>query len=62
MTDTKPVLAYTVDELAASSGWSRSQIYEEIREGRLVAKKKGGKGFVVLVADAAKWLASLEDA
>ncbi len=62
MTDTKPVLAYTVEELAASSGFSRSQIYEEIRANRLVAKKKGGKGYVVIPADAERWINSLEDA
>jgi excisionase family DNA binding protein len=53
-------LAYTVDELAGSTGTGRSKIYAEIRVGHLRAKKLGSR--TLITAEAVDdWLKQLPD-
>ena len=51
-------IAYSVDEAAQSAGIGLTKLREEIREGRLVARKIG-KRTVVTVTDLAAWAAQL---
>lgn len=51
-------LAYTVDELVAASGVSRSVIYEHVEAGRLTFRYPSARP-VVLRDEAEAWLASL---
>jgi excisionase family DNA binding protein len=51
-------IAYSVDEAAQSAGIGLTKLREEIREGRLVARKVG-KRTVVTVNDLAAWAAQL---
>ena len=51
-------LAFSVDELAQSSGLGRTFIYEEINSGRLVVSK-AGRRTLVLVENAKAWLNAL---
>ncbi len=51
-------LAYTVREACAATGLGRSTLYEEVRAGRLIARKRGSKT-VILEADLAAYLAAL---
>lgn len=54
-------LAYSIDGLAeAIEGAGRSKIYEEIRLGRLKAKKLGSRT-IVLAQDAKAYLSQLPD-
>jgi excisionase family DNA binding protein len=53
-------LAYSVDELAEEADVGRSKIYEELRSGRLRAKKLGRR--TLITAEAAdEWFAQLPD-
>ena len=51
-------IAYSVDEAAESVGIGLTKLREEIREGRLVARKVG-KRTVVTSADLAEWAVQL---
>jgi predicted DNA-binding transcriptional regulator AlpA len=51
-------LAYSIEELSAGSGASRSKIYQEIASGRLKARKLGSRT-IVLPQDGEEWLRSL---
>lgn len=65
MTAPKPtheVKAYNVKDMVLVYGWSKAQLYVEIREHRLLAKKKGGKGYTVSAEDAEAWFNALPDA
>jgi excisionase family DNA binding protein len=50
--------AYTIEEAAKAGGGSRSTIYEEIRAGRLRARKRG-RSTVILTKDLREWLEGL---
>lgn len=56
-----PPLAWSVETLAARSALGRSFLYQEIKAGRLRARRAGTR-LVVLAADAESWLASLPSA
>lgn len=56
-----PPLAWSVEELASRSTLGRSFLYQEIKAGRLRARRAGTR-LVVLAADAESWLASLPSA
>jgi excisionase family DNA binding protein len=51
-------IAYSIDEAAQSAGIGLTKLREEIREGRLVARKIG-KRTVVTVTDLAAWAEQL---
>jgi excisionase family DNA binding protein len=51
-------IAFSVDEAAHSAGIGLTKLREEIREGRLVARKIG-KRTVVTATDLAAWAAQL---
>lgn len=51
-------LAYSIADAVKVSGLGRSALYEEIREGRLVARKARGRT-LILRADLEAWLAAL---
>ena len=51
-------LAYGVDDVVRVSGVGRSTVYQQIKPGRLVARKIG-KRTVVLKADLNAWLNNL---
>lgn len=52
--------AFSIDEFAKSAGVGRDKIYDEIRAGRLKAKKAGRR--TIITADAARsYLDSLPD-
>jgi excisionase family DNA binding protein len=51
-------VAYRVDEFCASTGLSRSKVYEEIASGRLKAVKCGSRTLIPASASQA-WLESL---
>ena len=40
-------LAYTIKEAVAVSPLSRSTLYEDIAAGRLLARKRGGRTFIL---------------
>ena len=50
--------AFSIDEICQTSKLGRSTIYEEIREGRLVARKCGRRT-IILKADRQAWLENL---
>lgn len=54
-------LAYSVDELAEASGFSRQKLYADIAVGRIPARRLD-KRIVVLADDARAWLAGLPSA
>ena len=53
-------LAWGVDDFAATIGIGRSKVYEEIRDGKLRAKKLGARTLITADA-AAAYLANLPD-
>jgi hypothetical protein len=53
-------LAFTIDEWGAATGQSRSFIYEEMRAGRLRAKK-AGRRTIITREFGLEYLASLPD-
>ena len=53
-------LAFTIEEAATAAGIGRTLIFEEIREGRLIARKVGRRT-IILVADLDLWLKSRPD-
>jgi len=55
-----PPLAYSINDFADAIGVGRSKIYEEIRDGRLQAKKFGSRT-IVLAQDAKAYLSQLPD-
>ena len=55
-----PRLAWGVDDFAATIGIGRSKVYEEIRDGKLRAKKLGARTLITADA-AAAYLDSLPD-
>jgi excisionase family DNA binding protein len=54
-------MAYSVEQFAEATDISRSSLYEEIKAGRLVARKCG-KRTIISVHDAEAWLESLPHA
>ena len=58
MTDAHEKLGMTINELIAASGVGRTKVYEQIRGGRLVARKCGRRT-VILASDARDWLRNL---
>jgi excisionase family DNA binding protein len=54
-------LALTIPEAVASSGFSRSSLYEEISSGRLRAVKRGRR-VAILTEDFRSWLGALPEA
>jgi excisionase family DNA binding protein len=53
-------LAYPINDLAEALGIGRSKIYEEIREGKLQAKKLGSRTLITAQA-ASDYLSRLPD-
>ena len=53
-------LAYSIKELTAAGGGSRSTIYENIKNGKLKARKRG-RSTVILTPDAVRYLENLPD-
>lgn len=53
-------LAYSITEATVYLGFARDKVYEEIRAGRLRAKK-AGRRTLILASDLNKYLASLPD-
>ncbi|MGY8705113.1 DNA-binding protein [Bradyrhizobium sp. 18BD] len=53
--------SFRIDEFAARNSVSRSQVYIEIREGRLNARKVGS-ATLITTEDETAWLASLPQA
>ena len=51
-------MGLSIVEAAAFSGVGRSKIFEEIREGRLPARK-AGRRTIILQEDVQKWVTSL---
>jgi excisionase family DNA binding protein len=54
-------LAYPINDLAEALGIGRSKLYEEIRDGRLQAKKLGSRTLITAQA-ASDYLSRLPDA
>ena len=52
--------AYSIKEVTAAGGGSRSTIYEAIKNGTLKAKKRG-KRTIILAPDLVRYLESLPD-
>ncbi len=52
--------AFSIDEFAKSAGVGRDKIYEEIRTGRLRARK-AGRRTLITADDARRYLDSLPD-
>jgi hypothetical protein len=50
--------AFSVERFAARNGVGRTTAYNEIKEGRLVARKVGNRT-IVAVEDESAWLANL---
>jgi excisionase family DNA binding protein len=48
-------LAVSIEDAVTASGLGRSKVYEEIRDGRLVARKVG-KRTLILMTDLQAWL------
>jgi hypothetical protein len=57
----KEPLAYSINELAAVSSFSRTEINRALAGGELIAKKRGTRRFI-LVDEAKRWLKSHPDA
>jgi hypothetical protein len=53
-----PRISLTPEEAAASTGFSRTRIFEAIRSGKLVARGDG-KATVVETVELARWVGSL---
>ena len=53
-------LAYSIKEVVAEGGGSRTVVYEAIKSGALKARKRG-RSTVILAADLARYLESLPD-
>ena len=53
-------LAYSIKELTAAGGGSRSTIYENIKNGKLKAKKRG-RSTIILAPHATEYLKNLPD-
>lgn len=51
-------LAYSVPEAVAASGQSRTSVYAAMKDGSLVARKRGRRTFI-LVEDLKRWLENL---
>lgn len=51
-------LAYRIDEFCKAYGLGRSLVYEELRAGKLQARKVGGRT-LIFKADADRWANSL---
>ena len=47
--------AVSIEEAAEASGLGRSKLYEEIRDGRLIARK-AGRRTLILMTDLKAWL------
>jgi excisionase family DNA binding protein len=56
-----PRLAYPINDFADAVGIGRSKIYEEIRDGRLQAKKLGSRTLITAEA-ASEYLSRLPNA
>ena len=52
--------AFSIKEVVAAGGGSRSTVYEAIKNGKLKARKRG-RSTVILAADFAQYLESLPD-
>jgi hypothetical protein len=57
----KPVLSYTIAEAVTATGIGRSSLYEDIKAGKLTAKKRGAST-VILAEELARYVAELPDA
>jgi hypothetical protein len=55
-----PVLAYTVEDFAASTGLGRTRLYAAIKAKQLRARKYG-KRTIILAEDGREFLASLPE-
>ncbi|MBR1086465.1 DNA-binding protein [Bradyrhizobium manausense] len=53
-----PKRSFRVDEFAARNSISRAQVYVEMKEGRLNARKVGS-ATLITIEDETAWLASL---
>jgi len=51
-------VAFTIDEVAKAAGIGRTTVFEEIRHGRLVARKMGRRT-IIMAVDRDAWLKSL---
>ena len=58
MASARDVIGISIDDLVAASGLGRTSIYDQIRRGRLVARKCG-KRTIIPPSDATTWLESL---
>lgn len=54
------IAAYTLPDFCRAFGIGRTKAYEEIRAGRLKARKNGTRT-IILAADAEAWLNSLPE-
>lgn len=59
-TETVPKVAYSISELTAVVPVCRTRIYEELKIGRLKARKSG-KRTLILADDLTEWLRVLPD-
>ena len=57
----KEPLAYSISELVEASTISKSEIYEDIKAGKLATKRRGRRQ-IILAAEAKRWLEAHEDA
>ncbi len=53
-------MAFTIPEAVKEGAGSRTKIYEEIKSGKLKARKRG-RSTIILAADLAAYLESLPD-
>ncbi len=53
-------LAYSLKEMTAAGGGSRSTLYENIKNGKLKARKRG-RITIILAPDAIRYLENLPD-
>jgi hypothetical protein len=53
-----PRISLTPDEAAASTGFSRTRIFEAIRNGKLVARGDG-KATIIETVELTRWVGSL---
>lgn len=52
-----PKLAYSIPEAVKASSFSKSELYEAMARGELVARKRGSRTFI-LARDLRAWLES----
>jgi hypothetical protein len=52
------ILAYTIEDASRISSCGRTSLYEEIKSGKLKARKRGRRT-IILDEDLRRWLASL---